>query len=128
MYLEKILPPMDDWLPQLIASRRSDGIIVIGQSTEQSALERAAATYTPLVVWGGHLAKPHYCVVGTDNGGARVMATEHLLASGRRRIAFVGDPSIPEIRLRRQGYDLALKGAPPGHRRPHVIEAHMPPH
>jgi len=25
MYLEKILPPMDDWLPQLIASRRSDG-------------------------------------------------------------------------------------------------------
>jgi len=127
MYLEKILPPMDDWLPKLIASRRSDGVIVIGQSTEQAALERAAATYTPLVVWGGHLAKQHYCVVGTDNVGGARMATEHLLASGRRRIVFVGDPSIPEIRLRRQGYELALERAPRGHARPHIIKAHMTP-
>src|SRR5690606_15187315 len=52
MYLEKILPPMDDWLPQLIASPRSDGIIVIGQSTEHEVLQRAAATYAPLIVWG----------------------------------------------------------------------------
>ena len=127
MYLEKIVPPMGDWLPKLIASRRSDGIIVIGQSTEQAALERAAATHAPLVVWGGHLDNQHYCVVGTDNiGGARV-ATEHLLASGRRRIVFVGDPSIPEIRLRREGYELALQRAPRGQDRPRTIKSHMTP-
>jgi DNA-binding LacI/PurR family transcriptional regulator len=55
------------------------------------------------------------------------MATEHLLASGRRRIVFVGDPSIPEIRLRCDGYKLALKSAPRGSAPPRVIKAHMTP-
>jgi DNA-binding LacI/PurR family transcriptional regulator len=127
MYLEKILPPMAGWLPKLIAARRSDGIIVIGQSTEHAALEQAAATFAPLVVWGGHLEKQSYCVVGTDNVSAARTATEHLLASGRRRIVFVGDPSIPEIRLRCEGYKLALERAPRGSAPPRVIKAHMTP-
>jgi DNA-binding LacI/PurR family transcriptional regulator len=127
MYLEKILPPMAGWLPKLIAARRSDGIIVIGQSTEHAALEQAAATFAPLVVWGGHLEKQSYCVVGTDNVSAARTATEHLLASGRRRIVFVGDPSIPEIRLRCDGYKLALERAPRGTASPRVIKAHMTP-
>ena len=125
LHLEKILPPMDDWLQKLIAARRSDGIIVIGQSTEHSALEQAAAKYAPLVVWGGHLAKQRYCVVGTDNVNGGRLATEHLLACGRRRIVFVGDPSIPEIHLRCEGYKLALARAPRGHARPRIIKAHM---
>jgi DNA-binding LacI/PurR family transcriptional regulator len=127
LHLEKILPPMDDWLDRLIAARRSDGIIVIGQSTEHAALERAAAQYAPLVVWGGHLGKQRYCVVGTDNvNGARV-AVEHLMAGGRRRIVFVGDPAIPEIRLRCDGYKLALERAPRGYAPARVIKAHMTP-
>jgi DNA-binding LacI/PurR family transcriptional regulator len=125
LHLEKILPPMEDWLENLIASRRSDGIIVIGQSTEHAALERAATKYGPLVVWGGHLAKQRYCVVGTDNVNGGRMATEHLLERGRRRIVFVGDPSIPEIRLRCDGYKLALAGAPRGRAPARIIKAHM---
>jgi DNA-binding LacI/PurR family transcriptional regulator len=127
LHLEKIVPPMEDWLPKLIAARRSDGIIVIGQSTEHAALEQAAATFAPLVVWGGHLGKTHYCVVGTDNVSGARMATEHLLASGRRRIVFVGDPSIPEIRLRCDGYKLALKRAPRDTAAPRIIKSHMTP-
>jgi DNA-binding LacI/PurR family transcriptional regulator len=127
LHLEKILPPMDDWLDDLIAARRSDGIIVIGQSTEHAALERAAAKYAPLVVWGGHLGKHRYCVVGTDNVNGGRMAVEHLLAGGRRRIVFVGDPAIPEIRLRCDGYKLALERAPRGHAPARVIKAHMTP-
>jgi DNA-binding LacI/PurR family transcriptional regulator len=127
LHLEKILPPMDAWLQKLIAARRSDGIIVIGQSTEHAALEQAAAKYAPLVVWGGHLAKQRYCAVGTDNVNGGRLATEHLLACGRRRIVFVGDPSIPEIRLRCDGYKLALARAPRGHARPRIIKAHMTP-
>jgi DNA-binding LacI/PurR family transcriptional regulator len=127
MYLEKILPPMRNWLPRLIGSRRSDGIIVIGQSTEHEALERAAAAFAPLVVWGGHLAKQSYCVVGTDNVGGARLAAEHLLAAGRRRIVFVGDPSIPEIRLRCDGYEAALRHAPRAVHGPHVIKARMTP-
>ena len=127
MHLEKILPPMDDWLVDLIAARRSDGIIVIGQSTEHAVLERVAATFKPLVVWGGHIARQSYCVVGTDNVAGARMATEHLLASGRRRIVFVGDPSIPEIRLRCDGYKQALERAPRGGSAARVIKAHMTP-
>lgn len=52
MFLQKILPPMDDWLLRLIASQRTDGIIIIGQSTEHKAIEAAASNYQPLVVWG----------------------------------------------------------------------------
>lgn len=127
MYLERVLPPMDGWLERLIASRRSDGIVVIGQSTEHAALEAAASRHAPLVVWGGHREAQRYCVVGTDNAGAARSATEHLLALGRRKIVFVGDPSIPEIKLRADGYRLALKRAPRGTAAARVLKAHMTP-
>jgi DNA-binding LacI/PurR family transcriptional regulator len=126
MYLEKILPPMEGWLPKLIAARRSDGIIVIGQSTEHEALQEAARTYAPMVVWGGQLENQRYCVVGTDNAGGAQLATEHLLEIGRRSIVFVGDPSIPEMRLRCEGYERSLesrRGGPPSR----ILTAHMTP-
>jgi hypothetical protein len=50
--LRKIVPPMNDWLPNLVASGRSDGVIVIGQSTEHQVLEEVSSYYWPLVVWG----------------------------------------------------------------------------
>ena len=99
MHLQKVLPPMRGWLQRLVAERRSDGIIVIGQSTEHATLEQAARTQMPFVVWGGDFGKQGYCVVGTDNVQGARLASEHLLKSGRRRIVFVGDPSIPEIKL-----------------------------
>jgi DNA-binding LacI/PurR family transcriptional regulator len=112
MFLQKVLPPMEHWLEKLIASSRSDGIIVIGQSTEHAALESAAARYGPLVVWGGHLdRRQSYCTVGSDNVGGARLAVEHLLQTGRRRVVFLGDPAVPEISLRYQGYRLALEGA-----------------
>jgi DNA-binding LacI/PurR family transcriptional regulator len=114
MFLQKILPPMDDWLPQLIASQRSDGIIIVGQSTEHAAIEAAAASYQPMVVWGGHLAHQSYCSVGTDNMGGGRVVVEHLIRTRRRRIVFLGDPSIPEIKLRLEGYRHGLAQSPAG--------------
>jgi DNA-binding LacI/PurR family transcriptional regulator len=125
MFLQKVLPPMDDWLTQLIASKRSDGIIVVGQSTEHAAIEAAAATYLPMVVWGGHLAQQSYCSVGTDNMGGGRVVVEHLLRCGRRRIVFLGDPSIPEIRQRYEGYRYALAHASAGHGRERTVPAHL---
>ena len=125
--LQKIVPPMADWLPRLIASRRSDGIIVIGQSTEHAALEAAALSYHPLVVWGGHAAAQSYCTVGTDNlGGARI-AVEHLIRLGRRRIVFFGDPVTPEIKLRSEGYRLALKQAKGNLDAQLIVPTHLTP-
>lgn len=125
LLLQKILPPMDDWLPRLIASRRSDGIVVIGQSTEHAALKAAAASYLPLVVWGGHVASQSYCTVGTDNIGGARLGVEHLIRLGRRRIVFFGDPSPPEIKLRHDGYVMALKKARVALDAPHIVPTHL---
>ncbi len=72
MHLQKVLPPMQGWMQRMVAERRSDGIIVIGQSTEHDTLEQAARTQMPFVVWGGHFGQQNYCVVGTDTCRPRV--------------------------------------------------------
>jgi len=127
MHLQKVLPPMQGWLQRIIAERRSDGIIVIGQSTEHDTLQQAARTATPFVVWGGQLPKQRYCAVGTDNVQGGRLATQHLLAQGRRRILFLGDPTVPEIRLRCDGYEQALAQGPAGTAAPRIVKAHMTP-
>jgi DNA-binding LacI/PurR family transcriptional regulator len=124
MFLQKILPPMDNWLPKLIGAHQSDGIIVIGQSTEHKALEAAAAHYRPLIVWGGHLPQQSYCSVGTDNLAGAMAAVEHLLKSGRKKIIFLGDPVGPEISLRHEGYKQAL-GRARGVAAPRIVRAHL---
>jgi DNA-binding LacI/PurR family transcriptional regulator len=124
MFLQKILPPMDDWLPRLIASQRSDGIIIVGQSTEHAAIEAAATSYKPMVVWGGHLAHQSYCSVGTDNMSGGRMVVEHLIQMGRRRIVFVGDPAVPEIKQRLAGYRHALSHAS-GKIPERIVPAHL---
>jgi DNA-binding LacI/PurR family transcriptional regulator len=125
MFLRKILPPMDNWLTDLIASHRADGLIVIGQSTEHAALEAAAASYRPMVVWGGHLPNQTYCTVGTDNAAGAMAAVEHLIQRGRSRIVFVGDPTVPEIGLRYAGYRQAHERAGLLSTAPRAVQAHL---
>jgi DNA-binding LacI/PurR family transcriptional regulator len=125
MFLKKVLPPMKNWLQLLIESQRADGIIVIGQSTEHSALEAAAKSYRPLVVWGGHLHHQSYCTVGSDNVGGARAAVEHLIQGGRKRIVFMGDSKIPEMRLRHDGYLLALEQGARGSAEDLQVPSHM---
>ncbi|MFY8092238.1 MAG: LacI family DNA-binding transcriptional regulator [Niveispirillum sp.] len=109
--LTKVAKPGPGWLDRLIQSRKADGLIVIGQSDQHEALNAVARDYLPLVVWGAHLPAQVYCSVGSDNiGGARV-AVEHLIRQGRRRIAFLGVPNLPEVGLRFEGYRRALSAA-----------------
>lgn len=109
--LTKVAKPEPGWLDRLIQSRKADGLIVIGQSDQHEALNAVARDYLPLVVWGAHMPSQLYCSVGSDNiGGARV-AVEHLIRQGRRRIAFLGVPNLPEVGLRFEGYRRALAAA-----------------
>jgi DNA-binding LacI/PurR family transcriptional regulator len=123
MFLQKVLPPMADWLRRLIAAGRADGVIVIGQSTEHDTLNAAAKSYRPLVVWGTEVAGQRYCTVGSDNHAGAAAAVSHLVDTGRKRILFLGDPAIPEIGERHAGYRSALKAA--GLVAQHEVPAHL---
>ncbi|AZS21863.1 MULTISPECIES: LacI family DNA-binding transcriptional regulator [unclassified Caulobacter] len=109
--LKKVVAPRTGWLQRIVQSQRSDGLLVIGQSDQHDALNTLADEYRPLVVWGGDIAERRYCTVGTDNVAGARMAVQHLVAQGRRRIAFLGPPGAPEVELRRAGYLQALSEA-----------------
>lgn len=93
----------------LAASGRAIGVIVIGQWHHHDHLNELAARKLPIVVWGAQLSQQLYCTVGGDNTAGGTLATEHLLNSGRRHIAFLGDIELPEVGLRYLGYQRALE-------------------
>jgi DNA-binding LacI/PurR family transcriptional regulator len=107
----RVTDTSDGWLKRIIQSHRQDGLVIVGQSDQHAALNQAAESYHPLVVWGGHLSGQVYCSVGTDNIGGARRAVDHLLGLGRKRIAFLGMLELPEIGLRYEGYVRALRAA-----------------
>ncbi|MBS0477322.1 MAG: substrate-binding domain-containing protein [Proteobacteria bacterium] len=117
--------PDAGWFERLIRSRRADGYIVIGQSTQHDALNAVADDFLPFVVGGSPLPGQRYCTVGSDNFGGGRIATEHLLKRGNRRVLFLGPFALPQIDQRLEGYKAALKQ----HRLPIaeelIIDAHF---
>jgi DNA-binding LacI/PurR family transcriptional regulator len=99
------------WLADVVDTQRCDGVILIGQSSQQETIDQVAKDFRKLVVWGAQLPGQHYCTVGSDNRLGGAMAVRHLLGLGRRRIAFLGNKALPEIALRHAGWADALREA-----------------
>lgn len=108
LLLSRVIPEADDWLDAIVDSGRVDGVILIGQSDQIDVIERVAARFRPLVVWGAAVPGYAQLTVGTDNVAGGRMAAAHLLAAGRRRLAFFGNPAVPEFAARYQGFCAAL--------------------
>ncbi len=86
-----------------------DGAIFMGQSDIHLGLnDLVDTTDFPFVVWGAMLPDQKYTCVSTDNRRGARDAVNHLLNIGRRRILFLGDTSVPEVKLRYEGYEAAL--------------------
>jgi DNA-binding LacI/PurR family transcriptional regulator len=92
----------------ITASGRAIGVIMIGQWRHHDQINELAAHRSPIVVWGAHLQQQLYCTIGGDNLTGGALATEHLVAQGRRRIAFFGDVELPEVGQRFEGYRQVL--------------------
>lgn len=111
LLLSRVIPVDDRWLDAIVDGGRVDGVIVIGQSDQIETIERVAARYAPLVVWGASEPGRKQVTVGSDNVAGGRMATEHLLKQGRSRLSFFGNPDVPEFAARYDGFRQAIAAA-----------------
>ncbi|MGL4542977.1 MAG: LacI family DNA-binding transcriptional regulator [Polymorphobacter sp.] len=102
-----------NWHVDFEDSRKADGIMLLGYGDYHLAQARLAALDaqgTHFVRWGAVRDGQPGITIGCDNvGGGRDLAA-HLLAQGRRRIAFIGTATdhYPEFEDRFTGYAAAL--------------------
>jgi len=111
MLLSKTTRDPRDWISGIVRSRRVDAVIVIGQSLHHEHLNELADLDFNMVVWGAQLPDQRYATVGSDNHHAGYTGTLHLLEQGCRRLVFLGDSAVPEVRARRDGFLQALREA-----------------
>jgi len=95
-----------------LLSKRVDGIVVTARRADQRAGLTVATGGVPVIYVFSRPDDPEaYSLLPDDEGGA-VLATEHLIKLGRRRIAHVSGPERFEaVRLRHAGYRKALAAA-----------------
>ncbi len=108
LLMSRVLPGTRSWLDDFVRSGRTDGVIVIGQSDQTDVLDEVARHYRNMVVWGAHDPAQAYVTVGADNHAGGGLAAQHLLARGRRRLAFFGHHPAPEFVAREAGFLAAL--------------------
>lgn len=99
----------NDWHADYQDSHKADGLILLGYGdylVARSKLEHLVEQGTHFVRWGAVVEGQPGISIGCDNVQGGRAITQHLLDSGRRRIAFIGDPSThcPEFRDRYRGY------------------------
>ncbi|HUO99791.1 MAG TPA: LacI family DNA-binding transcriptional regulator [Rhizomicrobium sp.] len=106
-----------DWNEDYEDSGKADGLILLGYGdfvTYRERLQKLVERGTRFVRWGGaaQTGQPGLSI-GSDNFQGGHDAAAHLIALGRRRIAFLGDCSshYPEFAERWRGYNEALARA-----------------
>ncbi|MEQ1498472.1 MAG: LacI family DNA-binding transcriptional regulator [Novosphingobium sp.] len=121
--LSRVIPDAEDWLERIVDSGMLDGVLLIGQSNQFEAIERVAAWYKPMVVWGSHKPGQIHCTVGVDNRTGGRLAGECLIAAGRKRLVFLGETTAPELHERYRGLCDAASAA--GLAKPVKLDTHL---
>jgi DNA-binding LacI/PurR family transcriptional regulator len=107
-----IAPNDTDWVSRYRESGRVDGFILLAAMCTRRHLATLADARAPFVMWGPPSIAPGHSTVSGDNHAGGRVATEHLLGTGRRRIAFLGGPAQEaEVADRYRGYAAALAAA-----------------
>lgn len=105
-------PKDTSWIAQYLETGRVDGFILQTSMRKQFHVKALLKAGAPFIVWGAPLPGQRYCsVIGDDASGGR-LAVQHLIETGRQRIAFIGGhPGEAEVSGRYQGYESALQEA-----------------
>jgi DNA-binding LacI/PurR family transcriptional regulator len=81
----------------------ADGVVVLGQGEGGRGLQRVGSFGLPVVAWGEPVPGLNVPVIGSDNRQGGRLAAEHLVATGRKRLLFLGDARHPEVAGRLEG-------------------------
>ena len=81
-----------DWARRYLETGRVDGFILLSATCTPAHRRRSLEMKAPFVIWGTPPGNHGYCSVSGDSFAGGRIATEHLLASGESRIAFLGGP------------------------------------
>jgi LacI family transcriptional regulator len=90
-------------------AQRLDALVVASAQSAPEPLQRAIEQGTPIVLIDRFFSGFNVNFVGTDDYAVGVMATEHLLETGRRRIAHIRGPETSVGRRRFEGYRATLE-------------------
>ncbi len=92
----------------LLKSRQADGVIFVSSAIEQQTLTGIAKTH-PVVLCSEYYDGLDISYISIDNKLAAYQAVQHLIRTGRKRIAFInGFDYHISTRLRLEGYKQAL--------------------
>jgi len=102
-----------DWTQDYEDSRKADGIILLGYGDYEEyrpRLKRLVQQGTHFVRWGPVISDEPGVSIGSDNAQGGYDVTRHLIAQGRRHIAFLGHATshYPEFFDRYRGYERAM--------------------
>lgn len=96
-------------LERALRSRRADGVLLMALQGDDPLNDLVADAHIPVVIGGRPLhSDPEWYVDADNRGGARA-AAEHLIASGRSRIATITGPLNTQVAVARfQSFQEAL--------------------
>jgi DNA-binding LacI/PurR family transcriptional regulator len=98
------------WPHQYLDTGRVDGFILLTSTRKQNHIRILSELKAPFIMWGVPPKNCSCCSVISDNFSGGKQAVEHLLRTGKRRIAFIGGPAEDaEPQLRYEGYAAALQ-------------------
>ncbi|WP_371194680.1 LacI family DNA-binding transcriptional regulator [Glaciecola sp. SC05] len=106
----------DDWHAVYEDSNKADGLILLGYGNYtdyEHKLSQLEEQETHFLRWGAPDKNHPNISIGSDNFKGGYMITQHLLANGHKRFAFIGDigASAPELKARYEGCMSALHEA-----------------
>lgn len=97
---------------RILQGSRCDGVVALGCDLPAPFLLELQRSGVPLVLADAEPWHPSVPSVTVANEAGGLAATRHLLAGGRRRVAFIAEaPDNPNFLLRRRGYLRALAEA-----------------
>ncbi|MEJ2563800.1 MAG: LacI family DNA-binding transcriptional regulator [Anaerolineales bacterium] len=112
MLVVHVDPRETEWAHMYLDTGRVDGFILMTSTRKSDHIQALVEMEAPFIVWGPPKPGMKYCSVCGDNLSGGRLATEHLIQSGRRRIAFLGGPAEElEVQYRFDGYQQALQDA-----------------